>query len=103
MKLIRDRLADIEWPVLPEGRRLVRPVIDRNEHLRLLKLKLLEECGELMDTTTPQQAAKEAADLLQVIDDYLTVMGVYRSEVENVRRAKMDRYGGFSAGTVWDI
>jgi len=42
MKLIRDRLADVSWDLLPEGREFVRPVKDLAEHLSLLRRKILE-------------------------------------------------------------
>ncbi|HZO70040.1 MAG TPA: hypothetical protein VFB74_34020 [Kribbellaceae bacterium] len=103
MKLIRDNLADAPWEFLPEGKRFVRPINDRAEHLSLLRRKILEEAGELFEADSPNARAREAGDILQALEDYLSLSGTDIFEALEAKQRKYEQRGGFRKGTVWDI
>lgn len=103
MKLIRDGLATSPWEFMPEGKKFVRPVHNLEEHLSLLRRKILEEAAELIESRTPMEAACEAADLMEAISAFLRKMGSSMTTARLDQITKFEARGGFEHGTVWDI
>lgn len=103
LKLIRDRLADLPWPVEPHMKKYVRPVVDAAEHRRLLTGKLVEEAIEVVTSTSESNRIEELADLLTVMHAYAHVHGITWIDVERVAERKWAERGGFERGTVWEF
>lgn len=95
IKLVRDRVADVDTS---EGIRF-RPVRERDDLVRLLRAKLLEEAGEfLLDPS-----AEELADLLEVARALAYHdLRVPFSTVEHLRERKKRQRGGFHRGTIME-
>lgn len=95
IKLVRDRVSDIDTS---EGLRY-RRVRDRDEHVKRLRAKLVEEVGEyLIDPSVG-----ELADISQAVEDLARAdLGVSEVEVWNAKREKFEERGGFSEGVVME-
>lgn len=93
-KLVRDRVPDI---IRKSGR---EPDVERvsGEWLRLaLKDKLVEEACELRAS---EDVYEELADVLEVVDAIAEYWGIDRQKLENIKKEKLDRAGGFKEGYV---
>lgn len=65
----------------------------------LFKKKIIEEAEELHDANSRDNILEEAADLYQVILDYLESQGLSSSELEQVRKAKITTRGKYTRTT----
>lgn len=93
-KLVRDKIPDI---IRQSGR---EPGVEHasGEWLRLaLKDKLVEEACELR---VSDDIYEELADVLEVVDAIVAEWGVDREKLENARKVKLSRAGGFTQGYV---
>lgn len=101
-KLVRGRVQDLPWRAESE-KQYVRKVVDPAEHIRLLRQKILEEVGEMFAAPSPENAAHEAADVLEAIAAYLTLIGLKdNNQVNLLREAKFEARGGFFEGIVYE-
>jgi len=64
-KLVRDRIPEI---IKKEGGSPITKILDDNEYKKLLRLKLLEEAGEVNAAKTARDLEKELSDVLEVVD-----------------------------------
>lgn len=100
-RLVRDN-ALINW-VVPGAESQVRHVRSRQEHLLLLKKKLLEESAEVVTATSDLEVKKELSDVLDVV---VCLYGV--STLDNPKeflQGALDRLRSaesFGEGMVWE-
>lgn len=99
-RLVRDG-ALRNWTV-PGAEHQVRPVRNPEEHLDLLKQKLLEEVGEVIFATNRDELLKELSDLLAVMEGVASVAGVPWEQVLLKTDARELESGGFTSGLVWE-
>lgn len=93
-KLVRDKVPDI---IRGSGR---EPDVERvtGEWLKLaLKDKLVEEACELRGS---EDLYEELADVLEVVDAIAEYWDIDRLKLENIKKEKKDRAGGFREGYV---
>jgi predicted house-cleaning noncanonical NTP pyrophosphatase (MazG superfamily) len=91
-KLVRDKVPDI---IRMGGR---EPEVERisGDWLRLaLRDKLVEEACELRASDSLYE---ELADVLEVVDAIVDEYGLDRSKLEDARKEKLARAGGFKEG-----
>jgi len=101
-KLVRDRIEELPWRAEQE-KKYLRPVRGVAEHVRLLRRKILEEVGELISASTPDEAVEEAADVMEAMAAYLSLTGVVDTDVVNlIRDKKYNERGGFEQGIVYE-
>lgn len=62
---------------------------------KYFKQKLLEEVEELIEAQGIDDILDEAADVVQVVRDYLRLKGYDHEDLEVVRKAKYIKRGGF--------
>jgi len=62
---------------------------------KLFKLKILEEAYELRDAKSTDEILDEAADVVQVVIDYLSTVGHSIDDLEIARAAKEIKRGTF--------
>lgn len=103
LKLIRDGLADLDWPVEPQLKKYVRPVHGRIEHRRLLVAKLFEELAEVINADGRVLLVAELADLHEATRCYALLHGIAWDEVREFGDHKRAERGGFEHGTVWEF
>jgi nucleoside 2-deoxyribosyltransferase/predicted house-cleaning noncanonical NTP pyrophosphatase (MazG superfamily) len=115
-ELMLDRLAEeVEEPVFAPGGKLVRHLIPEvvarqgrkagtrrakgDEHDALLRLKVIEEAGELIAAFEEEEVAQEIADILEAAHA-LARRHRLEQEVERVRAERAERLGTFDKGVV---
>ena len=87
-KLVRDRIPEI---IEESGRKCVCSVLSDGDYLEMLDEKLDEELAEYRES----KSMEELADLLEVMRAVAAARGSSIEEVENIRREKAEKRGGF--------
>jgi predicted house-cleaning noncanonical NTP pyrophosphatase (MazG superfamily) len=91
-KLIRDKIPQI---IDKEGKSYTLRTLSNEEYVVELKTKLGEELKEYLSAADDTNAVEELADLLELVQTLSTVHGASPQELEEVRRKKADKRGGF--------
>jgi predicted house-cleaning noncanonical NTP pyrophosphatase (MazG superfamily) len=103
MKLVRDNIPDLYLRGELEPRSTTRGMDFRlatTEELDLLlRLKLVEELGEVLSAPTTERRVSELYDLLDVVRAYMAYSRADEVD-EAAHRAKLSRLGGFTEGWV---
>ena len=86
--LVRDRIPEI---IERDGKSCVCSVLSEEEYLTLLDEKLGEELAEYQES----KSMEELADLMEVIRAVAVARGSSPEEVEEIRRRKAEKRGGF--------
>lgn len=94
-KLVRDRIPDL---MAEPGSTLVVETLDHKAHINALKSKLKEEADEVARATTREEIIEEIADVKEVLDALILKMAIDRKEIEEIKRKKSFRNGGFDRG-----
>ena len=87
-KLVRDRIPEI---IEQSGKTCSCSVLSDNEYLMMLDGKLNEELAEYQES----KSMEELADLLEVVRAVALARGSSPEEVEEIRRMKAEKRGGF--------
>ena len=87
-KLVRDRIPEI---IARSGNTCDTRILDDDEYLQMLDMKLNEELAEYQES----KSMEELADLLEVIRAVAAARGSSIQEVEQIRRQKAEKRGGF--------
>lgn len=93
MKLVRDNIPRL----FPQH---AYHVASGRELGALLKLKVMEEAGEVAGARNAEELAEELADLMEVISRLGRHYGIMPLDVEMVRVAKRKRLGAFNEGWI---
>lgn len=91
-KLIRDRIPEI---IEATGKQFSTSVLSDEEYLVKLREKLQEELNEYQTAQSDHECLEELADILEVVYALAKVHGSSAAELENVRRSKAEKRGGF--------
>lgn len=92
-KLVRDRIPEI---IEKDNLEVVTQYLSKDEVLVHLKTKLLEEGNELIEAESTEDIVVEAADVLEVLYSILNELNIDVKEVEEVRKARAEKRGGFA-------
>ena len=87
-KLVRDRIPEI---IEQAGQTCSYSVLSDEEYLAMLDEKLNKELAEYQES----KSMDELADLLEVMKAVALARGSSFGEVEEIRRLKADKRGGF--------
>ena len=87
-KLVRDRIPEI---IEADGKTCTCSVLSEEDYLRMLDEKLNEELAEYQES----KSMEELADLMEVIRAVALARGSSPEEVEEIRRKKAEKRGGF--------
>ena len=87
-KLVRDRIPEI---IEKDGKSCVWSVLSEGDYMTLLDEKLGEELAEYRES----KSMEELADLLEVMRAVAAARGSSIGEVEEIRRRKAEKRGGF--------
>ena len=88
-KLVRDKIPEI---IKNSGKKAITTVLNEEEYLTELDRKLNEECAEYQQ----DKSIEELADMLEVIYAITVARGYSVGELEQVRREKAEKRGGFN-------
>ncbi|WHY59910.1 nucleoside triphosphate pyrophosphohydrolase [Cytobacillus firmus] len=91
-KLVRDQIPKI---IEETGKKFSTRILDDNEYIKELKKKSFEELQEYVETNNNEDAIKELADVLEIIHALAEYHGASIEKVEEVRKQKAEKRGGF--------
>jgi predicted house-cleaning noncanonical NTP pyrophosphatase (MazG superfamily) len=98
-KLVRNNI----WKWHEEAGHTVDGQLLHGEDLKqALATKLHEESDEVAAANTREELIEEIADVQQIIKDLCTLEGIATSEIEQVRKEKATKKGGFLGGMYID-
>lgn len=93
MKLVRDNVATRH----PQHQ---YSTATDDELPLLLKLKLMEEAGEVISARNRDELLEELADLLEVMKEVGALSDIHLVEIQQRAATKAHRLGGFHTGSV---
>jgi predicted house-cleaning noncanonical NTP pyrophosphatase (MazG superfamily) len=94
-KLVRDRTPEL---ISGEDCTVEVETLDRKAHISELKKKLKEEALEVDEALTRVELIEEIADVIEVLDALTLKLSISKSEIEEARRKKSIKRGGFIRG-----
>ncbi|OJW51765.1 MAG: hypothetical protein BGO67_05470 [Alphaproteobacteria bacterium 41-28] len=94
--LVRDKMPD---RIQQLGGSVEMHLLDPEDHINYLKLKLKEEAEEVCQADNPKELKEEMADVLEVLYALSKKFGLRWEHIEKERLQKRDNRGGFKKGT----
>ena len=94
-KLIRDDNINIHKEY---GGECFYRILEKEEFIKQLKLKLVEEAQEVLDAKTKEEATDELGDVVEVLRALIKVGKFNRFKIWNARRKKAKQRGRFKKG-----
>ncbi|MDR2833038.1 MAG: nucleoside triphosphate pyrophosphohydrolase [Streptococcaceae bacterium] len=91
-KLIRDKIPDI---IQKSGKKFTTRTLTNEEFLTELKKKIIEEAKEVEQAKNKTELIEELADIQELINATLNQIGGTYEELEQVRKTKKEKNGGF--------
>jgi predicted house-cleaning noncanonical NTP pyrophosphatase (MazG superfamily) len=91
-KLIRDKLPQI---MRASGIQVFERVMEKDEYLKRLKDKLLEEAKEVIASGSEKEMREELADLLEVMLSLAKAYGMEFADIQQAAEQKRADKGGF--------
>ena len=91
-KLVRDHIPDI---IKNNNQTPTTRILNNEEYLHYLKLKLIEEANEANNTTSKEELTNEIADVLEVIESIMKVCDIPLDNVMKVKEEKAMTNGKF--------
>lgn len=96
-KLVRDKVpSNIEH----SGELVSTSKLEGEYLLRALREKLIEEAVEVLDASDQDSIIGELADVKEVIDGIVDLLGIELSEISKRQTEKREKVGGFDTGTI---
>lgn len=92
-KLWRDKAVDIMEEM---GSLITWKRLDDQEFIEQLKVKLVEETQEVVNTKTKDHLSEELADVLEVIISFCEVHNLSLEDIVKIQHEKQAKRGGFS-------
>ena len=87
-KLVRDKIPEI---INDDNRKAVTRILDDEEYLKELNIKLQEEVKEYLEDNN----VEELADIVEVIYAILDAKNISIEDFEKIRKAKVEKRGAF--------
>ena len=94
-KLVRDKIPDI---IMADGGECKFHVAKKDEYVRVLNAKLLEEANELIRNPCPE----EIADVLEVVEVVARMNHINIDDIKAAKKKKRQERGGFNLMFVLD-
>ena len=91
-KLVRDKIPDI---IGKKSINLFDRILEPQEYIKELKVKLLEEAQEVASATSAADIIQELADVIEVVHALASAYGIKYDQIENQRIEKKEANGGF--------
>jgi len=96
-KLVRDNIVEL---IESNGEVVVSYRAAGLERARLLRLKVVEEAMEVLQSASPEEVTEELADLEEVAEALRVALNIRRDDVRQRRIEKRSKRGGFGEGLV---
>lgn len=88
-KLVRDKIPEVI--MVNEGKRANTRILDDDEYLKELNIKLKEEVNEYLESGE----VEELCDIEEVLRALVAVKGVIYQEFDKLRLSKVEKKGAF--------
>lgn len=95
-KLVRDGFRD-EYE--RSGQKAIYRELLPEEHKTQLLCKIIEETQEIKTNSPTDEVVKEIADIVQAVGDLMKICDITEEQVENAKRKRFEKIGGFATGT----
>ncbi|MBE0573608.1 nucleoside triphosphate pyrophosphohydrolase [Candidatus Dojkabacteria bacterium] len=92
-KLVRDNIPEIIYQ--NEGKEPVTRILEEDEYIWHLLAKLQEEVKEVVESESGEHRLEELADVMELIKAIAALDGVTLEQIEEIRKAKSLKNGGF--------
>lgn len=92
-KLVRDNIPEI---IQNNNQTPTTRILNNEEYLHYLKLKLIEEANEANNSSSKEELTNEIADILEVIESLLKASDISYDNVMKVKADKAQRNGKFN-------
>lgn len=92
-KLVRDNIPDI---IKQTHQHPITDILNDEDYLYHLKLKLIEEATEVLNTSTKDESAIEIADVLEVIEALMNHLDLSLDDVIKHKDDKANKNGKFN-------
>lgn len=96
-KVVRDKIPDT---IIQKGESVSLFQIKGDQLVGALKSKLIEEALEVLDAKSTADTVEELADVLEVIHAISHHLKVSMKSIEDARKVKLEKRGGFKDGKV---
>lgn len=96
-KVVRDKIPDT---IIQKGESVSLLQIKGDQLVGALKSKLIEEALEVLDAKSTADTVEELADVLEVIHAISHHLKVSMKSIEDARKVKLEKRGGFKDGKV---
>ncbi|KKR29861.1 MAG: hypothetical protein UT61_C0020G0009 [Candidatus Woesebacteria bacterium GW2011_GWA1_39_8] len=90
-KLVRDKIVE---GIKKSGGKPKFRTLSKHKYIKELKRKLIEEAQEL-PLKDKRELVKEIADVQEVLDNLIDVLGISKKELKNLQREKNKKAGSF--------
>jgi len=94
-KLVRDLIPQV---IEAGGKTCSIRVLEQEEHLEEIKVKMQEEALEFLVAASPKDSVEELADILELVHTAIQMFDVSYEQLEHIRIQKKRQRGGFSKG-----
>lgn len=91
-KLVRDNIPKV---IEKTQKNFSTRILSKEEYMVEVKKKMNEELEEYQEATTNEEAVEELADILELMHAAVKIHGATIEQLEEVRRAKAEKRGGF--------
>ncbi|MDV3350692.1 nucleoside triphosphate pyrophosphohydrolase [Leptothoe sp. LEGE 181152] len=91
-KLVRDKVPDL---IEAAGKKFLTLRLSEDKYKRALKQKLVEETREVQGAESITELTEELADVAEVMDTLIVVLGISWQEVREAQKQKRLERGGF--------
>ena len=91
-KLVRDKIPD---RIEQDSKIATIHIADREEYIRFLLSKLIEEATELSNAESPTYQKEEIADVREVLGAIQVALGFSENELKEIQANKLADRGGF--------
>ena len=91
-KLVRDKVPQF---IKKRGVKAVTKILNDEEFLYYLKLKLKEEAGELVMSDDVEKNTEEIADVLEILDYIIKIQKITPAKINKHKKLKKIERGGF--------
>jgi predicted house-cleaning noncanonical NTP pyrophosphatase (MazG superfamily) len=91
-KLVRDGIIKM---MQDNGIKVNYEVLSDENLIKELKIKLVEEANEVLETTSKKDLIEEIGDVLEVIESLIKFAQLDKEEILNIKNKKKEKRGGF--------
>ncbi len=99
-KLVRDNIPAM---IERDGKTATTHIAEKEEYVRFLLSKLIEEATELSNAEGEDRQKEELADVREVLSAIQVALGFPEDELGEIQASKFSERGGFTGRIILDV